>query len=139
MNDDSVSIERGLTDFCGGQAHLPQKRLSEAAIAWISSGERCVAADTVFSVVTGHKLLKSSDYACPLNVNDIRKCRLLIESVPEIADGFKLKMAISPAWSRILEKWGEICLVMNEESPEWRKSKGAALRLNSLIQGIVLE
>jgi hypothetical protein len=110
--------------------------LSDEAREWMKNGERDTASETLFSVLTNLPLIGKHKYTEPQDIKSFRCCQLLIESVPEVKGNFHQMTLISPAWSRLVDRWKKIKRTIEEEAPQWRESKGRAPRTSSLIQGI---
>ena len=81
--------------------------LSEAATRWLASGERGISSETIFSTITG---IKVSD-GCkghPHDPDDFRRCRLLLEQVPELVPLFHKMRSVSPTWHALADNWDAI-------------------------------
>lgn len=99
------------------------KDLSEAAVKWLGSGERGISSNTMFTVLTGVDALGDWGKSHPHDTADLRRCRLLLEVCPELAPKFPLLSEVSPEWARLTQHWDELCAMMDEETPDWRKPK----------------
>lgn len=64
-------------------ADARQNGLSEQASDWLLRGERGSSSEAMFAVLTG--LSKGNERAYPSDPDDLRRCRLLLEHVPELA------------------------------------------------------
>lgn len=96
--------------------------LSDAASAWLAAGERGMSSDAIFHQLTGINTGAQLDH--PSDPADLRRCRLLLEAVPEFATRFKAVMAtVSPHWAALVEAWDSLCETMDGEAPDWRKGK----------------
>ena len=71
----------------------------------------------------------------PWDSGDLRRCRLLVEQVPQIAEGLERMRTASPIWARIIDHWADLCRVMDEEAPDWREpySGERAPRTNRML------
>lgn len=98
--------------------------LSAAAIKWLAHGERGVSSNAIFSHLTGVDATGMSGFDVPWDPSDFRRCRLLLEQVPEIADRIGEMRSVSPAWAGIVDHWSDICRAMDEEAPYWREPVG---------------
>lgn len=97
--------------------------LSDAASAWLAAGERGMSSDAIFHQLTG--INTGSQLDCPSDPADLRRCRLLLEAVPDLATRFKAVMAtVNPHWAALVEAWDSLCETMDGEAPDWRKGKG---------------
>lgn len=108
--------------------------LSEAAQRWFGSGERGVSSNTIFTRLTGVDALRGSAPDHPYDPDDFRRCRLLLEQCPELAEWLPEMAGASKAWTGLVENWDAICLTMDAENPEWRTKRGSAPRTYDLIK-----
>lgn len=92
--------------------------VSDAARRWLIYGERGRSSDSMFAVFTGLPGLEAEHY--PRMLPSLRRCRLLLEQVPEFAPQLPLMAHISPAWERLVTSWPQICGAMDAEFPRWR-------------------
>lgn len=98
--------------------------LSDAAVKWLATGERGLSSDVMFEVLTGEpRGLQSS--AHPHDPDDFRRCRLLLEQVPELQlDDMK---QVSPQWANLVAVWPQICAAMDQElGLNWQNPKPGA-------------
>lgn len=99
------------------------KGLSEAAVKWLGSGERGVSSNTLFTVLTGVNALSDNHKSYPHDQFDLRRCRLLLEACPELMPELPRMADVSPQWAKLVQHWDELCAMMDEETPNWRKPK----------------
>lgn len=103
---------------------LQNPGLSMQATFWLASGERGLSSETIFQHLTGVKVIKdhweSRFPFTPSDPADLRRCRLLLEQVPELAPRIGEMATASPEWAGLVARWDEICAAMDKESPEWR-------------------
>lgn len=99
--------------------------LSPEARQWLIHGEHGMSAATIFTRVTGmaHPMLRGNrtptDF--PWDPADLRRCRLLLEAVPDIAKAFpEVMRPVSALWERLVDAWPHLCEVMDNECPNWR-------------------
>lgn len=111
--------------------------LSPEAIKWLASGERGTSSETLFTFATGVDALGDDRGCWPLDPDDFRRCRLLVESCPEVAANMGRVAEHGPTWKAIVERWDAICAVMDKESPEWRVARGSAPRTYELLHSII--
>lgn len=117
--------------------------LSPEALRWLACGHRGLSSESIFQYLTGIQVLKGhwqSEFPrTPIDPDDMRRCRLLLEQVPELEPIFRKRMAsASKRWAALVQRWDEICAVMDEESPEWRAGKGRAPKTYDLMR-VILE
>lgn len=111
-------------------------RLSQEAINWLAMGERGMSSDFIFGYLGNIDLLKGSGCPVPYDSGDLRRCRLLVEQVPEFKGRIKEMASASPQWSLLVERWDEICSTMDAESPEWRDARGRSAMTNAMLRQI---
>lgn len=116
--------------------------LSVDAVRWLACGQRGLSSESIFQHLTGIPTLKDhwqSEFPrTPSDPDDMRRCRLLLEQVPELEPLFRRRMAsASKQWAALVQRWDEICAVMDEESPEWRAGKGRASKTYDLMRVIL--
>lgn len=102
--------------------------LSEAATRWLASGERGLSSETIFQHLTGistrNVQWQDRHPHTPSDPADVRRCRLLLEQVPELAPMFPKMAEVSAAWKDLVYLWDDICKTMDQEAPQWRKGHG---------------
>lgn len=94
--------------------------LSDAATRWLADGERGISSNTIFTHLTGIDALQGSTKSLPWDFADVRRCRLLLEQVPELMPIFPKMAEVSDAWGNLVAKWDAICQSMDKETPSWR-------------------
>lgn len=113
-------------------ANAKQNGLSEQASDWLLRGERGSSSETMFAVLTNSS--KEHKRAHPHDPDDLRRCRLLLEQVPELASRIGAMATVSKEWAALIAQWDEICNVMDSEAPEWRIRKGRAAKTYALMK-----
>ena len=83
--------------------------------------------------MVAHILAISGTADHPLDPSDLRRCRLLVEAVPVIAERLQEMATCSPTWARIVAHWDELCSLMDSEAPDWRHMRGRAPKTYSLL------
>ena len=112
--------------------------LSEAATRWLASGERGLSSETMFEHLTGIKTLDEHWGICtPSDPADLRRCRLLLEQVPELVPLFHKMSTASKEWAALVKNWTDLCATMDAEAPNWRTKGEAAPKTYELIQQAV--
>lgn len=94
--------------------------LSEAAARWLVSGERGISSNTIFTRLTGVDALGDWTQDYPHDPADLRRCRLLLEQCPDLAERFSEMAKASKTWARLVRDWDLLCSMMDKELPEWR-------------------
>ncbi len=102
------------------QQKLLTPSLSEAENGWLSHGQRSLAADSIFQFLTGMPLIQEwlmQSYPFhPKTVEDMKKCLLLLETVPTLRQPFRLKMAsASGPWSKLARSWDDLAIKVKKE------------------------
>lgn len=72
----------------------------------------------------------------PCDPDDLNRCLLLLEAVPEIRDNMDKVAALSDTWAKLVERWDEVeqCF-LDEVGLSWRKG-GRASRTYELMRSI---
>lgn len=125
-----AAIERARAMYAGTE-------LGEDAVKWIAVGERGSSSDAVFLKLAGIRPhgMSGDTTAHPRDIDDLRRCRLLLEQVPELAARIGNMSGVSREWTALISKWDEICRTMDEEAPGWRDGKGSSPNTNALMRG----
>jgi hypothetical protein len=106
--------------------------ISEAAKLWLENGERGLSSETMFTRFTGIELDGNRD--APMDGDDFRRCRLLLDQVPEFQAKLHLMKDVSKEWHGLVDSWQELCDVMDEEAPNWRQREGTSRRVNAKMK-----
>lgn len=106
--------------------------LSDDAKQWLENGERGLSSETMFTRFTGISL--DGDNDAPSDGDDFRRCRLLLEQVPEFQAKLPLMKDVSAEWHSLVGCWSQLCDVMDEEAPSWREREGASRKLNAKMR-----
>jgi len=92
--------------------------LSDAAVKWLAQGERGASSNSMFDNLLRKKARADKDH--PHDTSDFRRCRLLVEQVPEIKALLPEMARVSPEWASLVAAWDHICAAMDNEFPDWR-------------------
>jgi hypothetical protein len=116
---------------------------SLAAVQWLATGERGLSSEALFTRLSGLNAVRgdSDKAAYPRDPSDLRRCRLMLEAVPELDWNLPHARDLSPVWARLIDGWDELELTMDEETPNWRDPKryASAPRTYALMQDIIHE
>lgn len=93
--------------------------ISTDAQRWLETGERGVSSEAIFSHLTGLNLRRVSQMSTPHDPSDLRRCRLLLQAVPEFKERFHEMRRLSETWAVLLDHWIELCKLFDEEAPDW--------------------
>ena len=75
---------------------------------------------------------RSSAY--PLDPDDLNRCLLLLEAVPEIRERFDAIATISPTWARLIAKWDQLeSSFLKEAGRNWSKGNTGAPKTFAMI------
>lgn len=108
--------------------------LTEAATRWLASGERGNSSETIFTHLTGVDANRGSRNSHPYDPADLRRCRLLLEQVPELVPLFHKMSTVSKEWAALVKNWAELCTTMDAEAPNWRTKGERAAKTYELIK-----
>lgn len=100
--------------------------LSPNSEHWLRMGERCVAADTIFTYCTGVDALNGRDPDVPRTLDDLRRCRIMLELVPELRSCLPRVANLSRQWAEVVNFWDDLCLLQDVEDPDWLTTAGRA-------------
>lgn len=102
---------------------------------WFANGERGLSSNAMALRLTGIETgLRAADrIAHPLDADDLRRCRLLLERVPSLATRLHWMADVSPQWKSIIDHWGHLCFTMDVEAPDWRPTPSPCPRTNDLL------
>jgi len=114
-----------------------QNGLSEAAQKWLMDGERGTSSNTIFRTLAGIKQKPGDWSSHPHDPDDLRRCRLLLEQVPEFAPRIAEMAAVSPEWAQLVKFWELLCRTMDDEC-DWRNRKGRAANTYEMMQECIM-
>ncbi len=93
---------------------------------WISHGETGLSSDAIVHHLTTVYVFKNArdgnDH--PSDPADLRRCRLLLERVPELQGVFPRMAKVSKQWKVLVKHWSRLCITMDKECPGWRTGDG---------------
>lgn len=128
----SADIKSRIRDY---QAKLLDGvQVSDEAFAWLVGGERGKSSDSMFGFLAGVKSMQHGAY--PLDSADFRRCRLLLEQVPEFNDRRQALAGLSGVWEGLVSKWDDLCAMMDAEAPAWRERLGSPSQTTQALQQI---
>lgn len=98
-----------------------------AAREWLTIGQHGISSATMFFHLIGVRPFNVRDNVNPTDyprdADDLSRCRLLLEQVPVLVAGFDDMRKVSPLWARLIDQWGDLCALMDQEAPAWRKGQ----------------
>lgn len=111
--------------------------LSDNAIMWLATGRRGLSSETLFTFLTGVDVEGDHGHNYPHDTSDLRRCMVLLDQCPELVSCLPRVAAAGPEWAALADRWDEICLVMDEESPDWRRGWSPAPKTYALMKEII--
>lgn len=78
---------------------------SEKADWWLENGERGASSNTMFQFLSGRDIGLKRMYAHPHDVDDFKRCYLLIKTIPEWKSLLNRLAPISPVWKKLVDNW----------------------------------
>ncbi len=111
--------------------------LSPNAELWLSTGERCAAAETIFTYCTGEDVLSDHGEDLPRTLEDLRRCRLLFENCPELRSCLPRVGHLSSEWAEIVSFWDDLCMLQDLEDPEWRVAASKASQTQAMLNSFI--
>lgn len=112
--------------------------VSNELVQWLASGERGLSSNQMVEHLTGMPAVGKSwgryrpHY--PIDPDDLRRCRLLLEQVPLLALRLPQMATCSAVWAALVDHWDELCQTMDAECPKWRDRGGSAPRTFKRMQ-----
>lgn len=82
--------------------------IPDAAILWLKHGERGSSSETIWSFMTGIPIDRGRGHH-PLDPADLRRCRELVEKVPEWEVRLHEMREIDRFWATLVDHWRELC------------------------------
>lgn len=92
--------------------------LTPAMLHWLNSGERGLSSDAIFMHLTGFPANGGRTWAInyPSDPDDLRRCILLLEQVPEFAPRISEMSFVSPVWAALSSQWDLLVQELKEEA-----------------------
>lgn len=137
-----AAIARRLGDAEMSALAASHPALSTLARRWLSYGGVGASSAAMFWGCTGivprGMKVNIEDPAWPRDPADLRRCLLLVESVPECATAPERMRGRSDVWTRLADAWPALVASLSAEVPEWRGGKGAnAPKTYELMQQVI--
>ena len=121
-----AALKARLEDGALAAVRAANPSLSPEATAWLAGGERGVSSNTMFEYLTGVKATRGWGRSHPHDPGDFRRCRLLLERVPELVPLLPRMAEVSPVWAALVAGWDSLCATMDAECPYWRTGRGGS-------------
>ncbi|WP_077000026.1 hypothetical protein [Variovorax sp. KK3] len=117
------------------------RRLDPEAVRWLAAGEQGLSSLALFALLTGvrPRHYGGSGLDLPRDVQEFRRCRLLLEQVPSLRRGMSrlARQVADPelvSWAALAEAWPDLCAQMDHEWPQWRDHPGRAPGVNAMLE-----
>lgn len=101
---------------CGG----PALSIPDNVRQWLLTGERGISSEAIVTHLLGLPVIRYTSMSPPHDAWDLRRCRLLLEEVPELMPMFDRMREVNTYWAKVVNLWPELCSVMDAEWPGWR-------------------
>lgn len=116
--------------------------LSAEAQAWLVDGEHGISSKTIFNYLLLGRVERSwSNW--PHDVDDFRRCELLLRAVPELRPRLLEMANLHPVWERLAYRWRDIVWTAEKECPgifnPKGRSYGRAPETYGLIDGLTYQ
>ncbi|WP_102158696.1 hypothetical protein [Zhihengliuella halotolerans] len=95
---------------------------------WLNDGERGVSSNAIVQYLVHGKI--PAGFNDPADPSDFRRCELLLKAVPSLRKQFHRMAEVSPRWAALVERWGEIAALLEEEYPTGKASRTFELMRN---------
>lgn len=101
--------------------------LPDSAAKWLASDDVSSSSLTLFCHLTGVEPPGFLDRSAhPYDLADFRRCRTLIDSLPDHSQHLTRMEVVSQEWAALVEHWQVICASLDQECPEWREGLSEA-------------
>src|SRR5690606_2782385 len=104
-------------------------------LSWIATGRVGASSKAMAMAACG----LPSDGSYPHDPDDLNRCLLMLEAVPEERARFDKIAALSVVWSRLIARWSEIeAAFLDEAGRNWSKARSAP-RTYQLMKEVIGE
>lgn len=100
--------------------------LPEGAVKWLNSGEQGLSSQSIFTKLSGLNITghwSRWGLQAPGDPDDLRRCILLLDMVPEWRSRLFEMAVVSDEWAIAARHWTELEELFDKECPEWRTNK----------------
>lgn len=105
---------------------MKKEGLPESAILWLANGRRGISSNTMFTHITGIDAMQRSRKSHPHDPDDLDRCLLLLDAVPEFRSDMPKMRSCSKHWAALIDNWNSIELShLNEVGLGWTKARSA--------------
>jgi DNA-directed RNA polymerase subunit RPC12/RpoP len=102
---------------------------AERAAHWLTHGERGSSANAIHITLSGMGLLPAGDAEHPRDLDDMRRCILLLGHMPEWRGRLSEMARASATWARLVASWDAIEAALLQEAPNLDKHSPTAAAL----------
>jgi hypothetical protein len=88
---------------------------SEAAMKWWRNGEQGTNSKAIFERMTGFPVTGTWGMGYPSDPDDLRRCRLLLDAVPEFSARLVEMAEVGSEWAELVAIWPSLCSKMDDE------------------------
>lgn len=96
-----------------------------------------MSSEAIFDRMTGIPVGHRDHLRTPSDPSDLRRCRALLEAVPEFAARLDEMATVSTQWAKLCAAWSGLCALMDEEAPKWRAGEGKCPRTWMMMSEIL--
>lgn len=89
--------------------------LSPALRDWLARGERGISSNTIVQHLTGIKTLDRFGGSHPHDGDDLRRCMLLLDAVPELQPRIRQMATCSKEWAALVADWDGLLAILRRE------------------------
>lgn len=105
------------------------KELMVKVLAWFANGRVGCSSSFMATYLTTGK----GDGSYPHDPDDLNRCLLLLEAVPELRDHLPKLAGVSKQWKELVENWDALeQSFLNEAGLNWCKSNRAAITYKAM-------
>lgn len=127
-------LEAGVT--ISNKENPANATLSKEAIEWLSSGERGISSEAMFTNITGVDALGEWAPHTPSDPSDFMRCRKLLKKCPEINDQRNKMRHVNAQWAVLMDHWEDLCEILDAEAPDFRNGNGSAPKTYAAMKEI---
>jgi hypothetical protein len=94
-------------------------------VNWLANGERGMSSEAMVAHMTGQQIGRTrnrGDY--PWDLDDFRRCELLLREVPPARTVLHDMREVSPTWARVVDAWDEIVALVEQDAPDFFTRRG---------------
>lgn len=109
---------------------------------WLAYGERGQSSDAMAHALWADRprgwIVSHEPTAYPSDPDDLRRCLLLLDMVPELVPRMPLMAEVSPEWAALVGQWAAITAQFHfEAGPDWRTEPKDAPRTFKIMSTVI--